>query len=277
LHPGNPNLNDGSAADIIQTKDSCYVVVGGKAVYRDANGEKFDGHIMKIDRNGNILWDKTYRKRNYNNPDSVYCFFNSVVELNDGGFMVLATEQQDLGGTQEHSVLYQFNSNGDTLKTKHYCSRCANTDYQSNVAGIEWGTTLTKTPEGEFLIGGWGNYVYTFNHPYEQQMFLIKTDQFGCDGTEEICDTLTTANTLKTKQQNMLLYPNPAKESITINLSENNNNKEITIYDIYGRKLKQIKYVIASNSEAISINVSNLQSGVYILKVGENVAKFIKE
>jgi hypothetical protein len=276
LHPGNPNLNDGSAADIIQTKDSCYVVVGGKAVYRDANGEKFDGHIMKIDRNGNILWDKTYRKRLLESPyDSVYCFFNSIVELDDGGFIVAANEQIQMGGGHYNSVLYLFDSNGDTLKTKHYCTRCEYTT--GGIPTQEFPTTIKKIDDGSFLIGGWGTFVYIFNHPYEQQMFLIKTDQFGCDGTEEICDTLTTANTLKTKQQNMLLYPNPAKESITINLSENNNNKEITIYDIYGRKLKQIKYVIVRNSEAISINVSNLQSGVYILKVGENVAKFIKE
>jgi len=276
LHPGNPNLNDGSVADIIQTKDSCYVVVGGKAVYRDSGGEKFDGHIMKIDRNGNILWDKTYRKRLLESPyDSVYCFFNSIVELDDGGFIVAANEQIQMGGGHYNSVLYLFDSNGDTLKTKHYCTRCEYTT--GGIPTQEFPTTIKKIDDGSFLIGGWGTFVYIFNHPYEQQMFLIKTDQFGCDGTEEICDTLTTANTLKTKQQNMLLYPNPAKESITINLSENNNNKEITIYDIYGRKLKQIKYVIASNSEAISINVSNLQSGVYILKVGENVAKFIKE
>jgi len=274
LHPGNPNLNDGSAADIIQTKDSCYVVVGGKAVYRDANGEKFDGHIMKIDRNGNILWDKTYRKRNYNNPDSVYCFFNSVVELNDGKFAVVATEQLDNGYQHEFSKIYILNNNGDTLDSKGYS---VYKNYGTGNYLTEYACSLQKTENGGFLISGWGYFEQIFDHLYTQQMFLIKTDQFGCDGTEEICDTLTTANTLKTKQQNMLLYPNPAKESITINLSENNNNKEITIYDIYGRKLKQIKYVIASNSEAISINVSNLQSGVYILKVGENVAKFIKE
>jgi hypothetical protein len=55
------------------------------------------------------------------------------------------------------------------------------------------------------------------------------------------------------------------------------NDVLITIYDIYGREVKQLKYFIASNSEAISINVSNLQSGIYLVKIGTQTAKFVKE
>jgi hypothetical protein len=155
LHPGEVNLNDGAAQDIIQTQDGNFVVVGGKAVYRNSGGTKFDGRIMKFDINGNILWDKTYRNNlTQIGYDSLYCFFTSIVELDDGGFAVTSNIKRDVQYVPYISSLYRFNSVGDTLWTKKYCSRCSYLDDGSDMAGIEYPSTIQKTENGGFLMGG---------------------------------------------------------------------------------------------------------------------------
>jgi len=49
-------------------------------------------------------------------------------------------------------------------------------------------------------------------------------------------------------------------------------NETIEIFDLSGRKMSNSKL---SNSK--TINVSHLQSGVYLLKIGNYRSKFIKE
>jgi len=285
-HPGAYNLNDGAAQDIIQTKDSCFVVVGGKAVYNDAaSNPKYDGRIMKFDIDGNIIWDKTYRRRYYNNQDSVYCFFNSIVELDDGSFIVVATEEQDLGGVNNHSVLYRLNANGDSLYTKQYCARCAYTNDGQNITGSEYPSTIQKTGNGGFLIGGWGNFVYTFDHSYEQQMFLIKTDSLGCDGTEFSCPLVVMPSLLSANEGGVLVFPNPATNSLNLDLHDLQDfqDNEVFIYDIYGKLVR----VIASGAwqsvqadsprnDVLSIDVSTLPKGIYFIKIGSVTKKFVK-
>jgi hypothetical protein len=68
------------------------------------------------------------------------------------------------------------------------------------------------------------------------------------------------------------LYPNPAKEEITI---DNDNvltdNAIVEIYDLTGKMIK------STLLKTKSINVSNLPAGVYIIKTGGYRGKFIKE
>ncbi|TCK67343.1 putative secreted protein (Por secretion system target) [Winogradskyella wandonensis] len=68
------------------------------------------------------------------------------------------------------------------------------------------------------------------------------------------------------------LYPNPTSNILNIE-SNNQQIKQIEIYDILGKQL-----LIANNS---NIDVSNLKSGIYILKakttLGEVVKRFIKQ
>ena len=294
LHPGNPQLNDGAAQDIIQTKDSCFIVVGGKAVYNDnADSPKFDGRIMKLDINGTVLWDKTYRKRLYNNQDSLYCLFSSIVELDDGGFAVVSQEQVDNGYGHRYNRLYRFNSDGDTISSTGFSTYLK---YGGNNYPTEYLTTIQKTENGGFLMGGWGTFEFMFSHPYTQQMILVKTDSLGCDGTEFSCPTVAVPSIVAAKEIDIVLYPNPATNSLTLALSKGegiNKNTSIFVYDVYGRCVitygegsavaNTVKQSLSDSHEQSSrydmiiIDISSLQTGVYFVRVGESVAKFVKE
>jgi len=88
----------------------------------------------------------------------------------------------------------------------------------------------------------------------------------GCYGnTAEASRSGSTANEEIT-QISWTLFPNPAKESITIgNLPV---GSSIDIFDITGRKV----YGSISNAEQITLTASNFENGIYIVQVTTNGA-----
>lgn len=60
------------------------------------------------------------------------------------------------------------------------------------------------------------------------------------------------------------VYPNPAKESVTV-LSNSNAAGLITVTDVLGKIVREIK----TNSEKTVINTADLQSGVYFIKLAQ--------
>jgi len=59
-----------------------------------------------------------------------------------------------------------------------------------------------------------------------------------------------------------VLFPNPANDNITI--SSQNNLQSVTIYNVLGAQVMQESNL---NSKSIEVNISNLPSGVYLVKV----------
>ena len=75
---------------------------------------------------------------------------------------------------------------------------------------------------------------------------------------------------------NVSIYPNPVKDRLYIETESE--IEEVIVYDIYGRH--QVTET-PSHQEMISINISNLNSGVYFIKIntaeGNIVKRFVKE
>jgi hypothetical protein len=63
------------------------------------------------------------------------------------------------------------------------------------------------------------------------------------------------------------LYPNPARETITLSIPFDYNNFKATIYDLSGRQVKTV-------SNPNNIDVSDLNSGMYILNTTLNDLSF---
>ena len=84
-------------------------------------------------------------------------------------------------------------------------------------------------------------------------------------------------NTASFATDNFLLYPNPSKNSVHIELPNNLRDtiKIVSFYDVIGKSVKQIKN---SNSNAIMIDVSQLSSGLYFVEIQtENNTKLVKK
>ncbi|MEC4004597.1 T9SS type A sorting domain-containing protein [Flavobacterium sp. SUN052] len=67
------------------------------------------------------------------------------------------------------------------------------------------------------------------------------------------------------ESNNLLLYPNPAHSSVQINLQNTSENlSSIIIYDVVGKNIKTIKNL---TSNEMSIDVSDLSKGVYLVEI----------
>ncbi len=96
------------------------------------------------------------------------------------------------------------------------------------------------------------------------------------DGTsgeegEEVGITMQKNDTSK-----LSLRPNPALDELTID-NGINNIQEVSIFDVLGKELKRCSV----NNSKITLNISDLSSGIYILKAstqkGIHIKKFVKE
>ncbi|GAA4774829.1 MULTISPECIES: S8/S53 family peptidase [Flavobacterium] len=86
--------------------------------------------------------------------------------------------------------------------------------------------------------------------------------------------------TLGVAENNQILfsvYPNPARDKVTLNLFEDFNKKSVEIYSVLGQKIS----VKSFDGQSTDLDVSSLEKGVYFLKVKsgskETTKKFIKE
>ena len=68
------------------------------------------------------------------------------------------------------------------------------------------------------------------------------------------------------------LFPNPAANTVTVKIAENLLGSDYTITSIVGENVAAGKL----NEESNTINISELKSGIYLLKVGKEVIKLVK-
>lgn len=70
------------------------------------------------------------------------------------------------------------------------------------------------------------------------------------------------------------IFPNPASDYIQINLTQPSEGSEIRIYNIYGECVIKLSPALSEGNE-VRVNVSDLPAGVYYLRIGNTVQKFI--
>jgi aminopeptidase N len=138
------------------------------------------------------------------------------------------------------------------------------------------------------FIGASKDTTITFNHTFSGQSFTTLLDfpvvsvQF--DPNLWILsknNTVVGINELTFNQLQLIVYPNPSKNNLTIEgLTANVPVQKIEIYDVLGKIVYTHKYN-SLLSEKIELNTSNLKTGVYNLFLHSNYGikshKFVKE
>lgn len=123
---------------------------------------------------------------------------------------------------------------------------------------------------------------YTQSIPESIQFIIMSTNLIECSGSNgeptlvENIYTQTYDRSLNTTEflsSSVILFPNPAKDVLTITSAEGITFDTFTIYDLVGKK------VLESNSNVI--DVEQLAKGVYLLEAKSDelklVSKFVKE
>jgi beta-glucanase (GH16 family) len=75
------------------------------------------------------------------------------------------------------------------------------------------------------------------------------------------------------KRNGFLLFPNPTKHQLTIQVEDELLGKQVAIYSILGQKMMDFEL---NNSQTI-LEIADYDSGVYFLKIDNRTLKFVKE
>jgi glycosyltransferase involved in cell wall biosynthesis len=136
--------------------------------------------------------------------------------------------------------------------------------------------------ENTFEILSVGRFMSTKNNHSKNQLLMVKA--FEKLYKKDSRFTLTLAGALDSsqnsyfeKENDLVLFPNPATDEITLKSNVNFIGAIISVSSLLGQELE--KFTL--NSEEKTLNISNYQSGIYILKVnsqdGIKSYKFIKK
>ena len=69
------------------------------------------------------------------------------------------------------------------------------------------------------------------------------------------------------------IYPNPSREMVHINITAQNSNQQVILYDMTGRQVYTGS--IAAGDSHVTLATSTLPNGVYMLRIGDSVEKLV--
>ena len=254
-----------------QTTDYGYILGGisRSPVSGDKTQPSFgdgDYWIVKVDSLGNKQWDKDFGGTDDEDE------FGYVSQTNDSGYLISGASYSNIGGnkTENNLGVEQI----WILKT-------------DSSGTIQWEKTIFTTGHDEQ-----GMAVQTKDGCYAMVNYTdagiggYKTEP-GWDTIPPIsladywivkfCDTTSTTSINQLPQlpkSSFTLYPNPADKELRIKNAALR-IKEIEIVDLFGRTV--LKSEVGGQKSEVRINVSSLSPGIYFLKAGNEVRKFVKE
>jgi len=120
------------ASSLIQTTDGGYLVAG--STNSKGSGE-VDAWVIKLDREGNLLWDRTYGGNDFDNA-------SSLIQTSDGGYAVAGhTYSKGSGGSDVW--IFKLDSQGNLLWDRTYGETI-----------LDEANFLIQTTDGGFAIAG---------------------------------------------------------------------------------------------------------------------------
>ncbi len=296
VHPDNTFTN------LLQTSDGHFLAVGSGYANSDETEENLLGscYFVKIDTNGNILWEKNFGAVNaFSNQE----YISTAIELPNGNYLLSCSTSGEV-------------NNGNSCINVWMVTTDTNGNIVNNLTltpnGTNGGTTYSKIilePDGGYVVGVFSNcqspesnIVYTFRLIKATANNTIAWDVSFTDGIihdiertsegdyiavgSDFNPSVFGSGSLKAMkigweplstpsfENSMSLYPNPAQDYIMVknNFTE---NQTVVIYNVAGQTI--MKQEINQNEN--SLDVTKLASGIYFVHLPESNAtlKWIKE
>lgn len=212
--------------------------------------------IVKYDPNGNVIWAKTCSNGKYSvtsiavdSQGSTYLsgyticpaiFFGSMVVINSGSY---------------DSVLMKYDPNGNELWGKIVGG-------SSDEFSMK---TIVDQADNSYLLGSYLSSSINFDSTQLNNTGTgSNSNQIFFSKLTALLDTTTFGN-----QFSLTVSPNPVVSYSIINLNEELDNAELTLYDVSG---KEIRKQIFSGKQLI-FEKGNLVSGIYFIKIITNDGK----
>lgn len=144
------------AKSLVVTDDGGYVIAGDTGSF-DAGQNDF--WLVKVDSNGNMVWNKTYGGSRY---ESV----RALIKTADDGF-VLAGSTRSFGAGSEDFWVVKTDSSGNHEWNQTY-----------GEPGDQYATSIIETSDGGYAIGGCCDQ--SFDDPFgDTDFWVVKTNPYG--------------------------------------------------------------------------------------------------
>ena len=267
-----------------------YIPCGTTATYQGTAGWNYFSKFIEV-ADTTFIYDavcfgKSYNGNGFNISEGagVYCRKEQSVQNCDSIICLTLTEHPQIPITTYWDTLcfgesYDFGGKTHTVSGTYY-----DTLYNINGCDSIIALVLDFYPNVPVF-----NYLKSIveGETYNDANFKGLT-QAGtyCDTLENVndCDSIVcltlTVNANGIKQLTMdngqlTIYPNPVNYELRITNYELREGDVIEIYSVVGQRLNN--YQLSTVNSQLIIDVSHLANGIYFLKIGNQVAKFIKE
>ncbi len=145
---------DDRAESIQQTADGGYTVAGRtNSVGGTGN---YDFWVLKLDANGNVVWQKTYGNSDGEVAESIY-------QTSDTGYIVAGNTRSFGAGNNDFWVL-KLNANGTVAWQKTYGG-----------SGQDYARSIEQTSDGGYIVAGYTNSFGAGNNDF----WVLKLDSSG--------------------------------------------------------------------------------------------------
>jgi hypothetical protein len=263
---GNPYLNDDWAV-VQNAGDGNYIVGTAYAEfdtvmnnYNDFSARSIN--IIKVDISGNNIWNKKYLQAREHRT------LSRMLVL-DNGNIVCVGRYGDYHPTfyYERSWILMLNYNGDSLWYHEYVRSIGQA--VDNIL-----RDIKPTPDGGYICCG--EFSDGLNG-IPQSLWVLKLDSTGWYQGMGFA-----SEKAKGKSKKLKVFPNPASTSVTIDLSDFVQQKNIRLY-LTNPELKELEIIsVPKASNSITLDLSRYASGVYFIRLQSGreilgVEKIIKE
>ncbi len=146
---------------------------------------------------------------------------------------------------------------------------------------VEWSfvgsNQQTQTITETYTFGGaYGSYLVSISLDCEESNDSLRSIQTWSDIILINEDTSTGITKIETLN-NLKLYPNPVKDILNIEFNSTKNNQaNIQIVSYTGKIISNENVNILMGNNSISIATSNLNSGIYFVRINDKIIKFVK-
>jgi len=143
--------NDDRAYSIQQTSDGGYIVAG----YTWSSSNREEVYILKLDANGNKVWEKTFGG---SYDDRAYC----IQQTSDGGYIVAGYTSSAGVGSYDVYIL-KLDTNGNKVWSKTFGGSSDDLAY-----------FIQQTSDGGYVVAG-----YTWSSSKWEDVYILKLDAYG--------------------------------------------------------------------------------------------------
>ncbi|MDX2003628.1 MAG: T9SS type A sorting domain-containing protein [Chitinophagales bacterium] len=248
-------LGDDSEVRVRTTNDGGYLIWGSMDTIT-ANGSSY---LMKLDSDGEVVW-KLFFNKDYRTQ-------YGVLQAREVGKYIYIVGFYDTIQSGEIGWMAKFDSMG-ALIWQHF-----HRHVDSQISDFNYFYDFAPTRDGGFILTGSTEGVNT-NGSGQQGVWLLKVDSLGCltPGCDTLpcqlppCDTVGIGETAFPK---IWVYPNPATNHLTIELSTYTQPTTFALYDLLGRKALET----VLESHRTELDITSLPDGLYLYKAGGAIGK----